>query len=84
MWLLLCQLVNLLHVVSLNIGLHATISLHGKPNNRLEGHACHTETLYTGKAPQNPRSSLTTPSLKHYELFIAISHSGGTNTAAYY
>ena len=26
---------NSLHAVSLNIGLHATTSLHGKPNNRL-------------------------------------------------
>jgi len=75
---------NSLHAVSLNIGLRATISLRGKPNNRLEGHARSTETLYTGKAPQNPRSPLTTPSPKRYELFIAIPRSGGAYTAAYY
>ena len=74
---------NSLRAVSLNIGLRATISLRGKPN-RLEEHARSTETLYTGKTLQNPRSPLTTPSLKRYELFIAIPRSGGAYTAAYY
>ena len=30
------QIINSLHAVSLNIGLHATTSLHGKPNNNYD------------------------------------------------
>ena len=50
---------------SLKIGLHALISVQGKPINRLVQRSCHAVIIYAGKVLQNLCEDLTTPLCKY-------------------